>query len=163
MASCYDLGVPHIHEKIDFTVAAFIVFEHKVLMVNHGRYGLWLAPGGHVELDEDTDEALFREIYEETGYKPDEIKVLSPKPKVKVKGAKFLFTPNYMDIHEANAPHRHISLVYFVKVLHGKHIKSEEHLEVKWLSLNDFKSGEYKIPGDTKFFASEAVRLAQNT
>lgn len=153
----------HIHEKYDFTVAAFMVFDDKVLMVNHGRYGLWLAPGGHVELDEDTDEALFREIYEETGYKPDEIEILSAKPKNKVRGAKFLYAPNYMDSHEANAPHKHIALVYFVKALHGKHIKSDEHLEAKWLSLADFQSGKYKIPEDSHFFAEEVVKLARNT
>jgi len=155
--------MPHIHELYDFTVAAFIVFEDKILMVHHGRYGMWLAPGGHVELDEDTDQALYREISEETGYKPEEVEILSTKPKVKSQGAKFLFTPNYMDTHEANAPHKHIALIYFVKVAHDRHVTSDEHLDAKWMTAKEVESGVYKIPADTIFLAKEAIKTAKNT
>lgn len=129
-------------------------------MVHHGRYGLWLAPGGHVELNEDPDQALFREITEETGYKPNEIEVLSSKPKVSGPGLKPLLTPNYMDAHDANAPHRHIALVYFIKVSHDKHVKSDEHLDARWFTVDELESGEYKLPADTIFFAKEAIKLA---
>jgi 8-oxo-dGTP diphosphatase len=156
--------MPHIHDKYDFTVGFFIVFDNKILMTNHPRYSLWLAPGGHVELDEDTDQALFREIEEETGYKPNEVEVLSAKPDVEPDGRFFkpLFTPNFMDVHEANAPHRHIAMVYFLKVKHGKHIKSEEHIEAKWLTLDEIKSGEYNFPADTVFFAEQAIKAANS-
>lgn len=59
--------MPHIHERYDFVVNAFIVFNNKVLLVHHPKYDKWLPMGGHVELDEDPEEALFREIEEETG------------------------------------------------------------------------------------------------
>ncbi len=153
--------MPHIHEKYDFTVGAFIVFDNKILLVNHPRYGLWLAPGGHIELDEDPEEALFREIAEETGYKPDEIEVLSSKPEINGSGLKTLFTPNYMDSHEANAPHRHIALIYFIKASHNKHVKSDEHSDAKWLMVSELESGDYELPADTIFFAKEAIKLAQ--
>jgi 8-oxo-dGTP pyrophosphatase MutT (NUDIX family) len=154
--------MPHIHEKYDFTVGIFIVFDNKVLMVNHPRYDLWLAPGGHVELDEDTDETLFREIKEETGYKAHEVEVLSEKPQINSsdRGFKALFTPNFMDVHEANAPHRHIALVYFVRAKHGKYTKSNEHTEAEWLSMSEIESGKYNIPADVKFFAKEAIKTA---
>ena len=32
----------HIHEKIDFTVAIFVVQESKVLLVHHRRLSKWL-------------------------------------------------------------------------------------------------------------------------
>ncbi|SRR6266404_5373959 len=160
---CYDEHMPHIHELYDFTISAFIVFDDRVLLVNHPRYNFWLAPGGHVELDEDPDETLFREITEETGYKPNEIRVLSTKPDIKGSGIKPLFTPNYMDTHEANAPHRHISLMYFVKALHGSHLKSDEHTDARWFTQSEIESGRYKTPADTKFFAKEAIKLARNT
>lgn len=152
----------HIHELYDFTVGLFVVFDGKVLMVNHPRYNLWLAPGGHVELDEDTDQTLFRELQEETGYKPDDVEVLSSKPDIKSSdpGFKSLFTPNYMDVHEANAPHKHVALVYFLKAKHGKHVKSDEHSEAKWFTAGDFENGRYNIPADTKFFAKQAIEMA---
>jgi ADP-ribose pyrophosphatase YjhB (NUDIX family) len=52
--------MPHIHELYDFVVTVFIVHKDKVLLVHHPRYGKWIPMGGHIELDEDPEEALFR-------------------------------------------------------------------------------------------------------
>lgn len=61
----------HIHEKIDFTVSAYIVHPNldKILLVHHKKFNGWLQIGGHIELDEDSDMALMREIEEECGLK----------------------------------------------------------------------------------------------
>jgi 8-oxo-dGTP diphosphatase len=151
--------MPHIHEKYDFTIAAFLVFKDKVLLVNHPRYGKWMAPGGHIELDEDPDEALFREVKEETGF--DDIEVLSSKPTLKER--KVLFTPNYVDVHDANPPHKHISLIYFARVKHDQHIKSDEHTEARWLTVEELENPNNNIPADIIFYAKEAIKLAQNS
>ena len=45
----------HIHEKIDFTVAIFVVHEGKVLLIHHRNLNKWLPLGGHIELDEDPE------------------------------------------------------------------------------------------------------------
>ncbi len=55
----------HIHEKIDFTASVYIVFKNKVLLHKHKKLGIWLQPGGHIELDEDPNEAALREAKEE--------------------------------------------------------------------------------------------------
>ena len=47
----------HIHEKIDFTTSVFIVRDGKVLLHKHKKLGIWLQPGGHIELDEDPNQA----------------------------------------------------------------------------------------------------------
>jgi 8-oxo-dGTP pyrophosphatase MutT (NUDIX family) len=57
----------HIHEKIDFTVDVFVVYRNKVLLRMHEKYHQWLAVGGHVELDEDPNQAALREVLEELG------------------------------------------------------------------------------------------------
>jgi 8-oxo-dGTP pyrophosphatase MutT (NUDIX family) len=59
--------LPHIHEKIDFCAEAFIVYQNKVLLRVHDKYGFWLSIGGHVELDEDPTQAVIREVKEEVG------------------------------------------------------------------------------------------------
>ena len=41
----------HIHEKIDFTVAIFVVQEGRVLLIHHRKLDRWLPLGGHIELD----------------------------------------------------------------------------------------------------------------
>ena len=50
----------HIHEKIDFTVAIFVVHEEKILLIHHRKLGKWLPLGGHIELDEDPEQAADR-------------------------------------------------------------------------------------------------------
>lgn len=152
--------MPHIHDKIDFTIGAFLVFQGKVLLVNHPRYGTWLAPGGHIELDEDSDQALFREIEEETGFKQNELEILSTRPEIKADNFKSLYTPNFINIHEANPPHRHITLIYFLKVKHDKHKKSDEHTDARWFDSSMIDSAELSIWPATKFYAKEAIKMA---
>src|SRR5437773_1493766 len=41
----------HIHEKIDFTVAIFVVHGGKVLLIHHRKLDKWLPLGGHIDLD----------------------------------------------------------------------------------------------------------------
>ncbi|HCM36442.1 MAG: hypothetical protein A3J30_03755 [Candidatus Wildermuthbacteria bacterium RIFCSPLOWO2_02_FULL_47_9c] len=88
----------HIHELIDWTVVAYVVHGEKVLMVYHRELQKWLPLGGHIELNEDPDEALMREVQEESGI--EEIEVLAAKPTVEgdTSERKFLYTPAYMDI-----------------------------------------------------------------
>ena len=59
--------MPHIHEKIDFTVEVFIVHKDKVLLRMHDKYKKWMSVGGHIELHEDPVEAAHREVKEEVG------------------------------------------------------------------------------------------------
>ena len=59
--------MPHIHEKMDFTVETFIVHKNKVLLRKHDKLKIWMSVGGHVELDEDPVEAALREVKEEVG------------------------------------------------------------------------------------------------
>ena len=49
--------MPHIHDKIDFTVAIFVVQQAQVLLVHHRALGKWLPLGGHIELDEYPEQA----------------------------------------------------------------------------------------------------------
>ena len=87
----------HIHELIDFTIAAYIVFENKVLLIHHKKLERWLPIGGHIELDETPEDALYREIQEECGLK---VEIMSDKPEGHHSNGKYLYTPNYLDIHK---------------------------------------------------------------
>jgi len=78
--------MPHIHELMDFTVEAFVVYEDRVLLIYHKQLHKWLPLGGHIELDEDPEQALFREIREESGL---EVDILSQKPAQQFEGKKF--------------------------------------------------------------------------
>ena len=51
----------HIHEKIDFTVAIFVVYDSKVFLIHHRKLDKWLPLGGHIELDEGPEQTALRE------------------------------------------------------------------------------------------------------
>ncbi|MBX4190677.1 NUDIX domain-containing protein [Candidatus Saccharibacteria bacterium] len=156
----YDLAMAHIHEKYDFTVGCFIVFENKVLLVNHPRYDMWLAPGGHIELDEDPEEALFREIKEETGL---DVEIMSSKPDLNFPGTKYIYMPAYISVHDANPPHKHIGLTYFARAKTSANLKSDEHSEAQWFNETALDSANYNMPGEIRHFAKEAIKLAAST
>jgi len=45
----------HIHDRIDFTAAIFVVHAEKVLLVHHRQLDRWLPLGGHIEPQEHHD------------------------------------------------------------------------------------------------------------
>jgi len=49
--------------------ATGIVFNsiNEILMIHHNKLKVWLPPGGHIDKNEVPDNAVLREIYEETG------------------------------------------------------------------------------------------------
>lgn len=146
--------MPHIHELYDFVVTFFIVHNGKVLLVEHPRYGKWIPPGGHIELDEDPEQALYREIQEETGL---EVDILSTKPKPQSADTKFILTPNYVDVHEANPPHRHIAFTYFARARSPYFVKSDEHTQLKWFTPVELHDARYGLSESIKFYAVNAL------
>lgn len=55
--------------KKHFCVSVYVYNpkNSKFLLVKHRKAGKWLQPGGHVEPNEDPEEAALRETFEETG------------------------------------------------------------------------------------------------
>ena len=51
------------------TVASLLLMDDQVLLIQHKKLNLWLAPGGHVEPGELPFQAAEREFFEETGVK----------------------------------------------------------------------------------------------
>lgn len=132
----------HIHELIDYTVGAYIVQDHKVLLVHHKRLEKWLSVGGHVELDEDPIEAVHREVKEEAGL---EIKILGQNYPGKYLGRaynfddrKSLIPPRFMDIHSINETHKHIGMYYVAVPVSGTvTLNEEEHYDIRWFSSEE--------------------------
>lgn len=102
--------MPHIHEKIDFTVNVYIVYGGRVLLRKHDKYNIWLAPGGHIDLDEDPNQAAVREAWEETGLK---VKLLDTRDVVIENDEyKELVPPMSLNRHDITNTHEHVSLEY---------------------------------------------------
>jgi ADP-ribose pyrophosphatase YjhB (NUDIX family) len=155
------LTMPHIHELIDFTVEAFVVHAERVLLVYHRQLHKWLPLGGHIELDEDPEQALFREIAEESGL---EVEILSQKPAQYFEGRKFLYPPVYLDVHPITSTHQHIGLVYFAKAASDQvTLAAAEHEAIRWFSEAELRDPAFDIQPDILFYADEALRLVAKT
>ena len=102
----------HIHEKIDFTVAIFVVHDGKVLLIHHRKLDKWLPLGGHIELDEDPEQAALREAKEESGL---DVELLGERPPTTGPGTRALIAPRFLDIHRINETHEHIGMIYWAR------------------------------------------------
>ena len=150
--------MPHIHEKIDFTVEVLIVNDHKVLLRKHDKYGIWLSVGGHIELDEDPNEAAVREVQEEVGLK---IELYHDKnyPLIKREGYQELVPPEFLNIHRINENHKHITLVYFARANTQKLVLSttEKSEGCKWFTQEELDDPSHQITDNIKMYARTAL------
>lgn len=104
----------HIHDKIDFTVEVFIVYNNTVLLRKHDKYDLWLSVGGHIELDEDPNEAAIREVKEEVGLDivlDDSLRKFTNNSENYTE----LIPPYFVNRHRINASHEHVTLTYLAR------------------------------------------------
>ncbi len=70
LADAPDAFSRHLFDPGHFTASAFLVSPdlRSMLMILHGKLGLWLQPGGHIDPeDDDVIAAARREVEEETG------------------------------------------------------------------------------------------------
>jgi len=73
MLALIEVDAPFSRKRFDpghFTASAFVLSpdETKLLLILHGKLGLWLQPGGHIDADDaDVVAACQREVAEETG------------------------------------------------------------------------------------------------
>ena len=155
--------MPHIHEKIDFTVEVFVVYGDVVLLRKHDKYGIWLSVGGHIELDEDSTEAAIREVKEEVGLDV-QLYYGGFYPLAKRSDYIELIPPQFMNRHKINEKHEHITLVYFARANTDQLVLSETEKSsgCKWFTLGELDSLQYQINDEIKRYARSALEKLGN-
>ncbi len=140
----------HINEKIDFTVCIYIVHENKVLMHKHKKLGIWLPPGGHIDLNEDPNEAAIREAKEETGL---EIELVGTSTQYDSPyGARDLVPPRFLNRHyyDTTRSHEHVNMAFFARPKTLDIRPEEEGGEVRWFSAEEIRYPQYAIVADVQ-------------
>jgi len=147
--------MPHIHEKIDFTVAIFVVSRQKVLLIHHRKLSKWLPLGGHIELDEDPEIAALREAKEESGL---DVELIGERPPTTEPGTRALIAPRFLDIHRITDTHEHIGLIYWARPRNGELALSvEEHLDIRWCGADQLDALEPPMSGAVKWYCRRAI------
>lgn len=119
-----------------FTATGIVLNDaHKVLMIRHKKLGVWLPPGGHVEENELPDEAVLREVLEETGIQA-RILPNAEEPALSDAAATPLHNPRYVLLEDIGqtGTHFHIDLVYFCRAVSGhEHLNARETEGLCWM------------------------------
>ena len=145
----------HIHEKIDFTVAIFVVRDAKVLVILHRNLGQWLPLGGHIELDEDPETAALREAREESGL---EVELIGQRPPTTEAGTRALIAPRFLDIHKITETHEHIGMIYWARPINGQlTLCAGEHHAIRWCSLADLDTLQPPMSGAVLWYCRQAI------
>ena len=160
----------HIHEKIDFTVAIFVVHDGKILLIHHRKLDKWLPLGGHIELDEDPEQAALREAKEESGL---DVELLGERPPTTGPGTRALIAPRFLDIHRISDTHEHIGMIYWArpkKVARASARVSEtqarcpatlaaaEHHDIRWCSADELDKLQPPMSDAVKWYCRAAIR-----
>lgn len=154
--------MPHVNELIDFVVDTFVVYNNKVLLRFHDKYNIWLSVGGHIELNEDPNQAAVREVKEEVGLDV-ELFGDAQLPKVNSANYKELIPPAFMDIHKISETHRHIGMRYFAKAFSDKVVEPEGEKSGgwKWMTKDEILAAT-DIDELIKFYALKALEALRD-
>jgi 8-oxo-dGTP pyrophosphatase MutT (NUDIX family) len=146
----------HIHEKIDFTVAIFVVHDVKILLIHHRKLDKWLPLGGHIELDEDPEQAALREAKEESGL---DVELLGERPPTTSPGTRALIAPRFLDIHRINETHEHIGMIYLARPRKSTDIKlaTAEHHDIRWCSAGELDKLQPPMSDAVKWYCHKAI------
>ncbi len=145
----------HIHEKIDFTVAIFVVSQGRVLLIHHRKLNKWLPLGGHVELDEDPEIAALREAKEESGF---DVELIGERPPTTEPGTRALIAPRFLDIHRITNTHEHIGMIYWARPKNGTlALSGEEHHDIRWCLAADLDTLQPVMSNAVKWYCRKAI------
>lgn len=161
--------MPHLHEKIDFTVAIFVVHNEKILLIHHRKLDKWLPLGGHIELDEDPEQAALREAREESGF---DVELLGERPPTTSPGTRALIAPRFLDIHRISDTHEHIGMIYWARpkpaasaghqtssggVSANPVLAAAEHHDIRWCRAEDLDTLSPPMTDAVKWYCRRAI------
>lgn len=107
-------------------VGGVVIRDGKVLLIRRGKpplYGRWVVPGGTVELGESLEQALVREMREETGLEVVPLEILTVFDRIERDGDRVVY--------------HYVIVDYLCRWLGGEALAASDALEAAWAALDD--------------------------
>jgi len=126
-------------------VGGVLVHQGRVLLVRRGKeplYGRWVVPGGTVELGEPLDEALAREMREETGLEVEPLELITVFDRIQRDGGRVLY--------------HYVIVDYLCRWLSGEAQAASDALEVAWAAPHELD--RYDLPAKALEVVQDAFR-----
>lgn len=151
-------AMAHIHERLDFCSEVFIVYENKLLLRWHDKALIWLSIGGHVELDEDFEEAALREVKEEVGLDVELVgSPLSIDVHDDASDYRSVLAPRYIGRHSVTETHEHVVAVYFARASSNILTLEKPTDRAQWVSKADIIDGKVPLVKNVRAYALAAL------
>ena len=138
-----DISINSEEGKFKFRVCGILEHNGKYLFVKMNTNSFYCLPGGHVELGEDTDMAIIREMKEELDYD------------VKIKKL-IAINQNFFYDDRDNKKFHELGFYYLVEAVDENKINTSDyvreeldkgkiqHLDFKWFDLNEMKTNDVR-------------------
>ena len=144
-----------------FVATGYLVRDGKTLLIKHKKLGMWLPPGGHIDEGEHPDEAVLREVREETGLEA-EFPFPSRPPVMKNGRVESLHEPQRVQIEEIPGHNHHIDFIYYLRALPGAHAhRPEESDDIRWHSHEEL--GLPHVPPEVRDSGRDAIRAVSSS
>lgn len=132
-----------------------MVQNRKLLLIHHRALNKWLPLGGHVELDEDPEQAALREAREESGL---EVELIGERQPTTGPGTRALIRPRFLDIHRISDTHEHVGMIYWARPLSGTATLAEaEHHAIRWCTLGELEELRPQMDAAVKWYCTAAI------
>jgi mutator protein MutT len=106
-------------------VGGVVIHEGRVLLIRRGKeplLGRWVVPGGTVELGESLEQALVREMSEETGLEVEPLELLTVFDRIQRDGERVVY--------------HYVIVDYLCRWLSGEARAASDALEAAWVGLD---------------------------
>lgn len=168
----------HILAEQDFVVSGFTFLRGKLLLISHKKLQTLLPPGGHIELGELPDDALKREMEEETGLRHGiDYSYISPEGSMRLghdnpEVLRGRITPQYapwaveQHLFDPVPGHKHLCLIYLLHAyLSAWHVNApgDDGVEsVGWYTADEIGNmGRDRIWPSVKEYSLAALEISK--
>jgi len=144
-----------------FVATGYVVRDGRTLLVKHKKLGMWLPPGGHIDEGEHPDEAVLREVLEETGLTAEFVS--TPRAPVMKEGrVESLHEPQRVQIEEIPGHNHHIDFIYYLRAKPGAHAhRPEESDDIRWHTHEEL--GLPHVPPEVRDSGRDAIKAVSSS